>query len=133
MVKSVTDILKHPVLAVSTKSKVSYSFFKNKLKMDTSFYLFSYLLLIALCTNSSYIMWLKKHPVVFYFPKHLLRTRPIFARSSTLHIAGTVNTRQKMTVNINKLVASEFPNGSGRSARSLNSILSVLKKRGVFL
>ena len=27
----------------------------------------SYLLLIALCTNSTYIIWLKKYSVVFYF------------------------------------------------------------------
>ena len=30
-------------------------------------FLFSYLLLIALYTNSTYIIWLKKYSVVFYF------------------------------------------------------------------
>ena len=34
-------------------------------------FLFSYLLLIALYTNSTYIIWLKKYSVVFYFPNFL--------------------------------------------------------------
>ena len=55
--------------------------------------------------------------------KHLLRYWPIFARSSTLHFAGADNTRQNMTVHINNLVPSEFPNRSSRSAMSLISTL----------
>ena len=58
-----------------------------------------------------------------YVAKHLLRYWPIFARSPTLHFAGAVNTRQIMTVHINNLVPSEFPNRSSRSARSLISTL----------
>ena len=57
------------------------------------------------------------------FSKHLLRYWPIFARSSTLHYAGAVNTRQNMAVHINNLVPSEFPNRSSRSAMSLISTL----------
>ena len=53
--------------------------------------------------------------------KYLLRYWPIFALSSTLHFVGAVNTRQNMTVYINNLVPSEFPNRSSRSAMSLIS------------
>ena len=38
-----------------------------KVRMDTPFLLFSNLLLIVLFTNSTYILWLKKYSVVFYF------------------------------------------------------------------
>ena len=58
-----------------------------------------------------------------YCIKHLLRYWPIFARSSTLHFAGAVHTRQNMTVHINNLVPSEFPNRSSRSAMTLISTL----------
>ena len=51
---------------VSTESQVLYSFI-IKVRMDTPIFLFSYLLLIALYTNSTYIIWLKKYSVVFYF------------------------------------------------------------------
>ena len=51
---------------VSTESQVLYSFI-IKVRMGTPFFLFSYLLLIALYTNSTYIIWLKKYSVVFYF------------------------------------------------------------------
>ena len=55
--------------------------------------------------------------------KHLLRYWPILARSSILHFAGAVNTRQKITVHIINLVYSEFPNRSRRSVRSFISTL----------
>ena len=51
---------------VSTESLILYSFI-IKVRMDTSIFLFSYLLLIALYTYSTYIIWLKKYSVVFYF------------------------------------------------------------------
>ena len=51
---------------VSTESQVLYSFI-IKVRMGTPIFLFSYLLLIALYTNSTYIIWLKKYFVVFYF------------------------------------------------------------------
>ena len=51
---------------VSTESQVLYSFI-IKVRTDTLFFLFSYLLLIALYTNSTYIIWLEKYSVVFYF------------------------------------------------------------------
>ena len=51
---------------VSTESQVLYSFI-IKVRMGTLFFLFSYLLLIALYTNSTYIIWLNKYSVVFYF------------------------------------------------------------------
>ena len=51
---------------VSTESQVLYSFI-IKVRMDTPIFLFSYLLLIALYTYSTYIIWLKKYSVVFYF------------------------------------------------------------------
>ena len=51
---------------VSTESQVLYSFI-IKVRMDTPIFLFSYLLLVALYTNSTYIIWLKKYSVVFYF------------------------------------------------------------------
>ena len=43
------------------------SSFIIKVRMDTPIFLFSYLLLIALYANSTYIIWLKKYSVVFYF------------------------------------------------------------------
>ena len=43
---------------VSTESQVLYSFI-IKVRMETPIFLFSYLLLIALYTNSTYIIWLK--------------------------------------------------------------------------
>ena len=57
------------------------------------------------------------------YEKHLLRYWPILARSSILHFAGAVNTRQKITVHIINLVYSEFPNRSCRSVRSFISTL----------
>ena len=39
----------------------------------------------------------------------------ILARRSTLHFAGAVNTRQKLTAHMNKLISFEFPNRSCRS------------------
>ena len=51
---------------VSTESLILYSFI-IKVRMDTPIFLFSYLLLIALYTYSTYIIWLKKYSVVFYF------------------------------------------------------------------
>ena len=66
------------------------------------------------CLKHLYFMW----------PKHLLRYWPILARSSTLHFAGAVNTRQEITVHIINLVYSEFPNRSCRSVRSFISTLS---------
>ena len=51
---------------VSTESQVLYSFI-IKVRMDTPIFLFSYLLLIALYMNSTYINWLKKYSLVFYF------------------------------------------------------------------
>ena len=66
--------------------------------------------------------------------KHLLRYWPIFARSSTLHFAGAVNTRQNMTVYINNLVPSEFPNRSSRSAMSLiGTLICILETRGIIM
>ena len=56
--------------------------------------------------------------------KHLLRYRPIFARSSTLHFSEAVNTRQKITVHINNLVSSEYPNRSNRTGKLFISILN---------
>ena len=65
--------------------------------------------------------------------KHLLRYWPIFARSSTLHFAGAVNTWQKITMHTNNLISSEFPNRSSRSARSFISTLNcTLDTRGHF-
>ena len=64
-------------------------------------------------------IWSKNSGVL----KHLLRYWPIFARSSTLHFACAVNTRQNMTVHINNLVPSDFPNRSSRSAMSFISTL----------
>ena len=49
---------------VSTESQVLYSFI-IKVMMDTPIFLFSYLLLIALYTNSTYIIWLKN--ILWYF------------------------------------------------------------------
>ena len=54
------------VPAVSTESQVLYSFI-IKVRMATPIFLYSYLLLIALYTNSIYIIWLKTYSVVFYF------------------------------------------------------------------
>ena len=51
---------------VSTESQVLYSFI-IKVRLDTPIFLFSYLLLIALYTNSTNIIWLKIYSVVFYF------------------------------------------------------------------
>ena len=51
---------------VSTESQVLYSFYYKNEDGYPNF-LFSYLLLIALYTNSTYIIWLKKYSVVFYF------------------------------------------------------------------
>ena len=51
---------------VSTESLILYSFI-IKVRTDTPIFLFSYLLLIALYTYSTYIIWLKKYSVVFYF------------------------------------------------------------------
>ena len=51
---------------VSTESLILYSFI-IKVRTDTQIFLFSYLLLIALYTYSTYIIWLKKYSVVFYF------------------------------------------------------------------
>ena len=63
--------------------------------------------------------------------KHLLRLWPILARSSTLYFAGAVNTRQKMTVHINNLVRSEFPDRSSRSASSLiSTLIFYLRNKG---
>ena len=59
-----------------------------------------------------------------FLSKHLLRYWSILARSSTLHFAGAVNTRQKITVHIINLVYSEFPNRSCRSVRSFISTLN---------
>ena len=56
--------------------------------------------------------------------KHLLRFWPFLARSSILHFAGAVNTRQKITMHIINLVYSEFPNRSCRSVRSFISTLN---------
>ena len=50
---------------VSTESQVLYSFIISEDGYPN--FLFSYLLLIALYTNSTYIIWLKKYSVVFYF------------------------------------------------------------------
>ena len=46
-------------------------------------FLFSYLLLIALYTNSTYIIWLKKYSVVFYFLIFLTRDYFLFFVSSS--------------------------------------------------
>ena len=51
---------------VSTESQVLYSFI-IKVRMDTPIFLFSYLLLEALYINSSYIIWLKKYSVAYFF------------------------------------------------------------------
>ena len=51
---------------VSTESLILYSFI-IKVRTDTPIFLFSYFLLIALYTYSTYIIWLKKYSVVFYF------------------------------------------------------------------
>ena len=51
---------------ISTESQVLYSFIITSEDGYPNF-LFSYLLLIALYTYSSYIIWLKKYSVVFYF------------------------------------------------------------------
>ena len=57
---------------------------------------------------------------------------PIFARSSTLHFADAVNTKQKITAHINNMVSSEFPSRSSRSARSfIGTLKTVLKESGV--
>ena len=58
------------------------------------------------------------------FRKHLLRYWPILARSLTLHFAGAVNIRQKITVHIINLVYSEFPNRFCRIVRSFISTLN---------
>ena len=50
---------------VSTESQVLYSFI-IKVRMDPHFFIFLSSL-IALYTNSTYIIWLKKYSVVFYF------------------------------------------------------------------
>ena len=63
------------------------------------------------------------HNCKHVYHKHLLRYWPILARSSILHFAGAVNTRQKITVHIINLVYSEFPNRSCRSVRSFISTL----------
>ena len=51
---------------VSTESQVLYSFI-IKVRTGTPIFYFSYLLLVALYINSTYIIWLKKYSVVFYF------------------------------------------------------------------
>ena len=66
----------------------------------------------------------KQTPLRILNIKHLLRYLSIFARSSTLNFAGAVNNRQKITVDTNNLVSSEFPNRSSRRARSFISILN---------
>ena len=54
-------------------------------------FLFSYLLLIALYTYSTYIIWLKKYSVVFYFSKFLTRDYFLFfVSSSSIADSGTV-------------------------------------------
>ena len=66
--------------------------------------------------------------------KHLLRYMSIFALSSTLHFAGAVNARQKMTVHINYLVPFEFPNRYSRSARSLiSTFIDIKETRGIIM
>ena len=65
-----------------------------------------------------------QYPWVNIFSKHLLRYWPFFAWCSTLHFAGAVNTRQKITVPIINLVYSEFPNRSYRSVRSFIGTLN---------
>ena len=58
---------------VSMESQVLYSFI-IKVRMDTPIFLFSYLLLIALYTYSTYIIWLKKKIFCsIFFSKSLTR------------------------------------------------------------
>ena len=53
-----------------------------------------------------------------------------FVLGSTLHFADAVNTRPKITVHINNLVSSEFPNRSNRSAKSFISTLNCTYETG---
>ena len=78
------------VLAVSTESQVLSSFI-IKVMMDTPIFLFYYLLLIALYTNSIYIIWLKKIFYSILFSKFLtLDYILFFVPSSSIADSDTV-------------------------------------------